>query len=90
MPLRKFNKSYYQYRAVYRVHKEDKTEEIKETVWNTDVLYYQVHFWNRKAVTRTIKHKFFEHLISKEKDITQIEVIKEEFVLISRYACEVF
>lgn len=90
MPLRKYNRSYYQYQVTYRIFRSDRTEEVRAAEWNTDLLFHQVHFWNRKRLIRDSKHDYFVKLISKEKDIREIEVIKEDFVLVSRYTYEAY
>lgn len=90
MSFRKYNRSYYQYQVTYRIHKRNQLEEIRNSEWNTDILYNQMHFWNQRRLTQEVKQIFLEKLVLLEKDITQIEILNEKFILIPRYTCEIY
>lgn len=90
MSFRKYNRSYYQYQITYRICKRNQPEEIRNSEWNTDILYNQMHFWNKRRLTQKVKHGFLEKLVLLEKDITQIEILNEKFVLIPQYNCEIY
>lgn len=78
------NESYYQYRASCSIRKEDGTEEIKNYELETDILYGDVHFWNRLYYLKKSQNMLFD-FASREPGIVKCRILQERLVLIPRF-----
>lgn len=84
MLLEKSNNSYYRYEASFHMWYKDKTEEIKNISYDTDILYNHLHLWNRKSLTRKYKRLVVEKM-AHDKRLLMCELLQEDLVLISRF-----
>lgn len=78
------NESYYQYRASCSIRKEDGTEEIKNYELETDILYGDLHFWNRLYYLKKSQNMLFD-FASREPGIVKCRILQERLVLIPRF-----
>nr|WP_288826649.1 hypothetical protein [uncultured Clostridium sp.] len=78
------NESYYQYRASCSIRKEDGTEEIKNYELETDILYGDLHFWNRFYYLKKSQNMLFD-FASREPGIVKCRILQERLVLIPRF-----
>jgi hypothetical protein len=78
------NESYYQYRASCSIRKEDGTEEIKNYELETDILYGDLHFWNRIYYLKKSQNMLFD-FASREPGIVKCRILQERLVLIPRF-----
>lgn len=83
MLLQRYNNSFYRYEATFHVWYKDKTEEIKEVNCDTDILYNQLHFWNKKRIIRKYKTLMVEKM-ARDGQMVMCELIQDDLVLISR------
>jgi hypothetical protein len=78
------NESYYQYRASCSIRKEDGTEKIKNYELETDILYGDLHFWNRLYYLKKSQNMLFD-FASREPGIVKCRILQERLVLIPRF-----
>lgn len=85
--LVRHNSSYYRYTALYSIiWKNGSTERLN--MWrDTEILYNKLHFWNRDRLRRKYRKLLFDEIIQGGKVIA-IELLKDDFILISRYTYE--
>lgn len=88
MKWKKNNQSFYRYKVTYRVRKRDKSEEIRNDSWDTEITSNGLHFWNKKRLIRKNQEKLVSKLL-KDYEVTMAEFLEEEFVLVSKYSCKV-
>ena len=81
---KRHNESYYQYRASCSIRKEDGTEEIKNYELETDILYGDLHFWNRLYFLKKSQNMLFD-FASREPGIVKCRILQERLVLIPRF-----
>lgn len=78
------NKSYYQYRASCQIRKEDGSEKIKNYELETDILYGDIHLWNRIHYIKQSQNMLFD-LVGQDPGIVKCKILEEELVLVPRY-----
>lgn len=87
MSFMKYNQSYYRYKVTYKVRKRNQTEEIRNDIWDTDILQNRLHFWNRKRHLYENQNKLANKLLE-DYSITMAEILEEEFVLVPKCNCK--
>lgn len=86
--LVRHNSSYYRYTASYTIVWRGGCAEGLNTQRDTDILYNKLHFWNRDRLRRKYRNLLFDEIISGGQ-VTAIELLKDDFVLIRRYVYEI-
>ncbi len=87
MGTKKWNESYYQYRASCRIRKDDGSEEIKNYELDTDILYGSLYFWNRYYYLRKIQNILYA-TAAQDNRIVKCKILQEKLVLIPRFTYE--
>ncbi|MDR7810515.1 hypothetical protein [Lacrimispora sp.] len=88
MPFTKINQSFYRYEITYRILNCDKSEEIRTDRLDTDILYNKLNFWNKKRHMRDCERKVISKVIQDGR-ISRLQILQENFILVSRYICRV-
>ena len=84
MQRKRQNESYYQYRASCQIRKEDGSEEIKNYELETDILYGDMHLWNRLHHFRQSQNMLFD-LVGQDPGIVKCKILEEDLVLVPRF-----
>lgn len=84
MQRKRQNESYYQYRASCRIRKEDGSEEVKDYELETDILYEDMHLWNRYHHFKQSQNILYD-LIGQDSGIVKCKILKQEMVLLPRF-----
>ncbi len=84
MQRKRQNESYYQYRASCQIRKEDGSEEIKNYELETDILYGDMHLWNRFHHFRQSQNMLFD-LVGQDPGIVKCKILEEDLVLVPRF-----
>lgn len=84
MQRKRQNQSYYQYRASCRIRKEDGSEEIKNYELETDILYGDMHLWNRFRHFKQSQNMLFD-LVGQDPGIVKCKILEEDLVLVPRF-----
>lgn len=85
--LIRHNDSYYRYTASYTIWKKGSEKRLINTQRDTEILYNKLHFWNRDRLQRKYRNLLFEEII-RGGQVTVIELLEDDFVLIPRYIYE--
>lgn len=84
MQRKRQNESYYQYRASCQIRKEDGSEEIKNYELETDILYGDMHLWNRSHHFKQNQNMLFD-LVGQDPGIVKCKILEEDLVLVPRF-----
>ena len=85
--LVRYNSSYYRYTASYTIWKGEYVEEFTKTYYDTEILYNKLHFWNKDRYLRKYRNLLIEEIFGGGQ-VTAIELLEDEFVLMPRYIYE--
>ncbi|WP_077610640.1 hypothetical protein [Clostridium sp. Marseille-P2415] len=84
MRTKRQNESYYQYRASCCIRRDDGSEEVKNYELDTDIMYGDLHFWNKFYYMRQSQNMLYA-LAARDTGVVKCKILKEELILIPRF-----